>query len=195
MHQVGRGAVGAHPDHVARIQSAVLADFRNVSFDVVNHRTGLEAVDFLAVQPHRGGHVPVIGATHDPRAHWIERVGIFCAPAGAVAALPRAFAYVVADRPAKHVIERFILRNFSTLFSDDRDELAFILKEFAGVLRLDDGITVSAQRVVGAVIDVGALGEFRLDAAPLCRGENVLAIVEAHAIKRRRDHRYEQLDL
>ena len=129
----------------------------------------------------------------DPRPHRLERVAILGAPERAVVRLPGALAHVVADGPAEHVIERFLLRHVAAALAEHRDQLALVLELLAGIARLHDILLMRDQRIVGAIADVGARRIGGLGAA-LCRHAiDVIAIVHADAEEGARDHRQFEL--
>src|SRR5882724_9315492 len=55
--EVRRGAVGAHPDHVARPQCEILRQFDDERDDSEDHLVGVEAAGLLAVDLDDGLHL------------------------------------------------------------------------------------------------------------------------------------------
>src|SRR5205823_13100962 len=54
---VGRGAIGAHPDHVARPQRKIFRQFDDEWFDAEDHVVGAEAIALPSVHFHDGFHL------------------------------------------------------------------------------------------------------------------------------------------
>src|SRR5258705_3603601 len=84
LHVLGR-AVGAHPQHVARIEREVLAH----ATDELTHAEDrvLDGVGehLLAVEPDRDAQIVRVQPGDDPRAHRLERIGVLAPPERAVA--------------------------------------------------------------------------------------------------------------
>jgi len=78
--------------------------------------------------------------------------------------------------------------------ADDDDELGLVLHLLAGVARDDHGLAMGDERVVGAIADVGLLGEIGRDAALLRLLEHMGAVIEPGAVEGARDHRHLDLD-
>src|SRR6516162_11090862 len=101
MLEVLRGAFGPHPHHIAGLECQILRHPADEGGGSKKHVVGLEADLLCSVDADPGfGRIEIkIGL--DPRAHWLEGVGVLGAPQGAVVGLPSAFAHVVTDRPSE----------------------------------------------------------------------------------------------
>ena len=115
------------------------------------------------------GYVQFVGveAGGNPRPHRLERVGVLGPPHGAVVALPVAFADVVADGVAEHVVQRLILADVAALFADDNDHLTLVLQLFGGVGGHHNRVAVAGESVDRAIAHVGLLGQVGFLAAHL----------------------------
>src|SRR5215211_5208679 len=191
--QIGRAAVGAHPDHVARPQRKVFGQLDDEGHDAKNHVVGAEAAGLLAVDLDDGLHSVEVGVGLDPRPHRLEGVGIFRAPQPAIGFLPAALADVVADGVAEHTGHRIAPGELPCLLADDDDQFALVVNFFGGVRRDHHVLVMCDQRVLRAVTDLGPVRHVRNRAGLLGGFLEMLEIVEADAIEGARDHR--QLDL
>src|ERR1700756_2397376 len=191
--QIRRSAVGSHPDHVARPEREILGQLDDEGGDAEDHVVGVEAAGLVAVDADHGLHLVEIDVGLDPWAHWFEGVAILRPPQAAIGLLPAALADIVADGVAEHAIHGVLLGQMFDLLADDDDELAFIV-DLVGRGRRDHYVLVMGdQRVLGAIADLGAIGDVRHFAALVGGFLQVLQIIEPDAIKGTRDQR--QLDL
>src|SRR6266581_3037990 len=178
-----RGAVAAKPDDIAGMKREIARHPGNVMGNAENHSAGAVARNSAAVDAHLDRLVHGIDPRNHAWAHRLEGIGVFCAPQCAVAALPRAFAHVVAQRVACNASERFIFRNILCFLADDRHELALEVDGSLRVLRDDDILAAADQGVGRAVADVGLLRNFIAHAVRLVRPFDMGAVVEPGSIE------------
>ena len=154
---VGRCAVGSHPDHVARPQREIFRQFDDERLDAEDHVVGVEAAGFLAVDPDGGLHPVEIDVGFDPRSHRLEGVGVLGAPQPAVGLLPGAFADIVADGVAEHAGHRVGFGQMFCLLADHDHQFALIVNLLGGIGRDHDILVMRDQRVLRAVTDLGTV--------------------------------------
>ena len=130
--QVRRGAVGAHPDHVARPQREIFRQFHDEGLDAEDHVVGAEAIAFLAVHLHDGFHPVEIDIGLDPGAHRLEGVGVLGPPQPAIGLLPATLADIVADGVAEYAGHRVSLVEVLCLLADHDHQLALIVDLLGG---------------------------------------------------------------
>src|SRR5258708_11351714 len=103
-HVLGN-AIGSEPDHVPRLQGAVLGDVVDMGRNVEQHVPGVELVDDHSVYADGRPHVLRIETGNDPAPHRLAGVAVLAAQQGRILPLPGALANVIADRPAEHVVQ------------------------------------------------------------------------------------------
>ena len=158
---VGRGAVGAHPDHVARPQREIFRQLHDERLDAEDHVVGVEAAGLLAVDLDDGFHLVEIDIGLDPRSHRLEGVGILGAPQPAIGLLPAALADIVADGVAEHAGHRVGLGEVLCLLADHDDQLALVVDLLGGGGRDHHVLVMRDQRVLRAIADLGPVGNVR----------------------------------
>ena len=190
-----RQFVGAEPDHVAGRQRVGARDVADHLAGAEQHVAGREVVHGLAVEPDvvvmSRGSMPV--AIHGPIGLKVSAflprrlVGSFFCQSRSVTSLPMVQPKMPAVASSGETLRHGL--------ADDRDQFALVFEARAGVLRLDDILAGRDQRAVGAIADARPVVELRLlEAFDLGALDDVVAVVRADGIERRRHHRHQELD-
>src|SRR5215510_7431217 len=134
LHVLG-GAVGAHPQHIARMEGEVLTH----AADELAHPEDriLDGVGehLLAVEPNDDAEGVRVEAGDDPWPHGLEGIRVLAPPERAIAALPGALADVVAYGVAEDIVQRLGFRDALAWLADHHHQLAFVLDLIGGVAR------------------------------------------------------------
>src|SRR6266516_191712 len=146
--QVGRGAVGAHPDHVARPQREIFGQFDEERHDAEDHVVGMKTAGLLAVDLDAGLHFVEIDVGLDPRSHRLEGVGVLGPPQPAIGLLPAALADIIADGITKHAGHRIDLAKVLCLLAHLAHPLALVMYLLGGGRQNHDILVVRDQRVL-----------------------------------------------
>src|SRR6516164_5070913 len=181
--EVWRGAVSAHPDHIARPQREIFRQLDDERHDAEDHVVGLEAARLLAVDLNDGLHAIEIDVGLDPWAHRLEGVAILRTPQAAVGLLPGALGNVVADGVTEHAGHCVRSGQMFGLLADDDDELAFVMDLFGSGGRNHHVLIVTDQRVLRAITDLRPVRDVRYLAALVGGLLQVLEVIQPDAVE------------
>src|SRR4029450_1660505 len=129
------GALGAHPEHVARMKRRGLAHLVKPRRDVPDLIAGREVFPDLTVGAHDDPKRRRIQIGHDVGAKRLESIAVFRAEQRAIGLLPLALADVVADAVAEDAVERLFPGDVARFLADHDCQLALRLDRARALAR------------------------------------------------------------
>src|SRR4029453_8020858 len=177
------GALGAHPEHVARMKRRGLAHLVKPRRGVPDLVAGREVFPDLAVVAHDDPKLRRIQIGDDVGAERLERIAIFRAEQRAIGLLPLALADVVADAVAEDAVERLFPGDVARLFAAPDCQLALRLDRARALAGHDDVLLGRDDRVHRAQLGLRAARVLRRLTAPPGHAFEVAAVVGAGRVE------------